>query len=320
MHTYIAKRILIAIPTLIGITLLIFFAMRILPGDPIAIVTDPSTGAQQRLSDEEVAKMRASLGLNDPYYVQYARWMGDVLRGDFGQSFWRGEPIRELIVRRGQISAEITILAVVWSWIIGVPFGILSATHRNSWLDGLSRGVTTLFQAVPSYWLGLVIVLVGIVWFSWRPPLSIVYFQDDPGRNLQMVLGPTFALGLGFAAVIARLTRSAILEALHQDYARTARAKGLRERMVIYKHVLRNALLPIVTLTGLQFGALLGGSPATERAFGFPGLGLALVQAIGERDWMIIQNLVLIYGVIYVVMNLVVDLSYSWLDPRVRLQ
>jgi len=320
MHTYIAKRILIAIPTLIGITLLIFFAMRILPGDPIAIVTDPSTGAQQRLSDEEVAKMRASLGLNDPYYVQYARWMGDVLRGDFGQSFWRGEPIRELIVRRGQISAEITVLAVVWSWIIGVPFGILSATHRNSWLDGLSRGVTTLFQAVPSYWLGLVIVLVGIVWFSWRPPLSIVYFQDDPGRNLQMVLGPTFALGLGFAAVIARLTRSAILEALHQDYARTARAKGLRERMVIYKHVLRNALLPIVTLTGLQFGALLGGSPATERAFGFPGLGLALVQAIGERDWMIIQNLVLIYGVIYVVMNLVVDLSYSWLDPRVRLQ
>ncbi len=320
MHTYVAKRILIAIPTLIGITLLIFFAMRILPGDPIAIVTDPSTGVQQRLSDEEVAKMRASLGLNDPYYVQYARWMGDVLRGDFGQSFWRGEPIRELIVRRGQISAEITILAVVWSWIIGVPFGILSATHRNSWLDGLSRGVTTLFQAVPSYWLGLVIVLVGIVWFSWRPPLSIVYFQDDPGRNLQMVLGPTFALGLGFAAVIARLTRSAILEALHQDYARTARAKGLRERMVIYKHVLRNALLPIVTLTGLQFGALLGGSPATERAFGFPGLGLALVQAIGERDWMIIQNLVLIYGVIYVVMNLVVDLSYSWLDPRVRLQ
>jgi peptide/nickel transport system permease protein len=320
MHTYIAKRLLIAIPTLIGITLLIFFAMRILPGDPIAIVTDPSTGAQQRLSDEEVAKMRASLGLNDPYYVQYARWMGDVLRGDFGQSFWRGEPIRELIVRRGQISAEITVLAVVWSWIIGVPFGILSATHRNSWLDGLSRGVTTLFQAVPSYWLGLVIVLVGIVWFSWRPPLSIVYFQDDPVRNLQMVLGPTFALGLGFAAVIARLTRSAILEALHQDYARTARAKGLRERMVIYKHVLRNALLPIVTLTGLQFGALLGGSPATERAFGFPGLGLALVQAIGERDWMIIQNLVLIYGVIYVVMNLVVDLSYSWLDPRVRLQ
>jgi peptide/nickel transport system permease protein len=320
MHTYIAKRLLIAIPTLIGITLLIFFAMRILPGDPIAIVTDPSTGAQQRLSDEEVAKLRASLGLNDPYYVQYARWMGDVLRGDFGQSFWRGEPIRELIVRRGQISAEITVLAVVWSWIIGVPFGILSATHRNSWLDGLSRGVTTLFQAVPSYWLGLVIVLVGIVWFSWRPPLSIVYFQDDPVRNLQMVLGPTFALGLGFAAVIARLTRSAILEALHQDYARTARAKGLRERMVIYKHVLRNALLPIVTLTGLQFGALLGGSPATERAFGFPGLGLALVQAIGERDWMIIQNLVLIYGVIYVVMNLVVDLSYSWLDPRVRLQ
>src|SRR5579884_2339520 len=320
MHTYILKRVLIAIPTLFGITVLIFFAMRILPGDPLAIVTDPTTGAQTKLSDEDVAKLRGSLGLNDPYYVQYAHWMGDVLRGDMGQSFWRGEPIRDLIVRRGQISAQIAIMAVVFSWLIGVPLGILSATNRNNRLDVVARSFVTLFQAVPSYWVGLVLVLVGIIWFSWRPPLSIVYFQDDPGRNLQMVLGPTFALGLGFAAVIARLTRSAILEALHQDYARTARAKGLRERMVIYKHVLRNALLPIVTLTGLQFGALLGGSPATERAFGFPGLGLALVQAIGERDWMIIQNLVLIYGVIYVVMNLVVDLSYSWLDPRVRLQ
>ena len=320
MHTYILKRVLIAIPTLFGITVLIFFAMRILPGDPLAIVTDPTTGAQTKLSDEDVAKLRGSLGLNDPYYVQYAHWMGDVLRGDMGQSFWRGEPIRDLIVRRGQISAQIAIMAVVFSWLIGVPLGILSATNRNNRLDVVARSFVTLFQAVPSYWVGLVLVLVGIIWFSWRPPLSIVYFQDDPVRNLQMVLGPTFALGLGFAAVIARLTRSAILEALHQDYARTARAKGLRERMVIYKHVLRNALLPIVTLTGLQFGALLGGSPATERAFGFPGLGLALVQAIGERDWMIIQNLVLIYGVIYVVMNLVVDLSYSWLDPRVRLQ
>ena len=320
MHTYILKRILIAIPTLVGITMLIFFAIRILPGDPLAIVTDATTGVQTRLSDEDITKLRNSLGLNDPYYVQYGRWIGDVLRGDFGESFWRGEPIRELIIRRGQISAQITVMAVVWSWIVGVPLGILSATQRNSRLDGLSRGVTTFFQAVPSYWVGLIVVLVGIVWFSWRPPLSIVYFQDDPVRNLQMTLGPTFALGLGFAAVVARLTRSAILEALHQDYARTARAKGLRERVVVYKHVFRNALLPIVTLTGLQFGALLGGSPATERAFGFPGLGLALVQAIGERDWMIIQNLVLIYGLIYVVMNLIVDLSYSWLDPRIRLQ
>jgi peptide/nickel transport system permease protein len=319
MHTYVLKRILIALPTLFGITVIIFLAMRVLPGDPLAVITDPSTGVQQRLSDEDIAKLRGSLGLNDPYYVQYGRWMGDVFRGDFGSSFWRGEPIRELIVRRGQISLQIAVMAVCFAWLIGVPLGVLSATHRNSWVDLVSRGISTLFQAVPSYWLGLVIVLLGVIWFSWRPPLSIAYFQDDPARNLQMTLGPTFALGIGLSAVIARLTRSAILEALYQDYARTARAKGLRERLVIYKHVLRNAMLPVVTLTGLAFGGLLGGSVATERAFGFPGLGLAFVQAIGERDWMIIQNLVLIYGVIYVVVNLLVDLSYAWLDPRIRL-
>jgi peptide/nickel transport system permease protein len=246
--------------------------------------------------------------------------MGDVLRGDFGTSFWRGEPIREMIVRRGQISLQIAVMAVGLAWVVGVPLGILSATHRNTWVDLFARGTSTLFQAIPGYWLGLVIVLLGVLWFSWRPPLSIVYFQDDPLRNLQMTLGPSSVLGLGLSAIIARLTRSAILEALYQDYARTARAKGLRERLVIYKHVLRNAMLPVVTLTGLAFGGLLGGSVATERAFGFPGLGLAFVQAIGERDWMIIQNLVLIYGLIYVVVNLLVDLSYAWLDPRIRLQ
>jgi peptide/nickel transport system permease protein len=295
--------------------------MRILPGDPLATVTDATTGTQQRLTDEEIAKLRNSLGLNDPYYVQYGRWMWDVLRGDFGSSFWRGEPIRELFLRRGPISLQVAIMAVAFSWLVGVPLGVISATHRNGFLDLISRGLTTIFLAVPAFWIGLVIVLIGVLVFTWRPPLSIVYLQDDPVRNLQMTLGPAFALGLGISAGMARLTRSAILEALHQDYARTARAKGLRERAVVYlvyRHVLRNALLPVVTLSGLAFGGLLGGSVATERAFGFPGLGNALVQAIGERDWMIIQNLVLIYGVIAVVMNLLVDLAYAVLDPRIR--
>jgi peptide/nickel transport system permease protein len=318
MYTYLVNRVLIAIPTLIGITIIIFFAMRILPGDPLAIIQDQSTGSVTKLTDEELTKLRDSLGLNDPYYVQYGRWMADVLRGDFGSSFWRGEPIRELFVRRGPISLQIALMAVVFSWVVGVPLGILSATKRNTGFDLFSRGLTAFFLAVPAYWIGLVIVLVGVLVFTWRPPLSIAYLTQDPSRNLQMTLGPAFALGIGLSAVIARLTRSSILDALYQDYARTARAKGLRERMVIWRHVLRNALLPVVTLTGLQFGALLGGSVATERAFGFPGLGMALVQALGERDWMIIQNLVLLYGVIYTVVNLVIDLSYAWLDPRIR--
>jgi peptide/nickel transport system permease protein len=320
VHTYVVNRLLIAVPTLIGISLLIFLAMRILPGDPLALIQDQSTGTVQRLSPEELNRVRESLGLNDPYHVQYLRWVGDVLRGDFGRSFWRDEPIRDLILRRAPISLQIAVMAVALSWVVGVPLGVLSATRRNALLDYLSRGMTTFFLAVPSFWIGLVIVLVGVLVFTWRPPLTIVYFWDDPGRNLQMTLGPAFALGIGLAAVMARLTRSAVLEALHQDYARTARAKGLRERVVVWRHILRNALLPVVTLSGLAFGGLLGGSVATERAFGFPGLGLALVQALGERDWVMIQNLVLLYGLIYTIVNLLVDLSYAWLDPRIRLR
>jgi peptide/nickel transport system permease protein len=199
-----------------------------------------------------------------------------------------------------------------------VPLGVLSAVNRNGPLDWLSRGITTLFIAVPAFWIGLVIVLVGVLVFTWRPPLTIVYLQDDPLRNLQMTIGPSFALGIGLAAGMARLTRSTVLEALYQDYARTARAKGLRERVVVWHHVLRNALLPLITVTGLTFGGLLGGAVTTERAFGFPGLGAALVQALGERDWVMIQGLVLIYGLIVAVVNLLVDLSYAWLDPRIR--
>ncbi|MBM4419884.1 MAG: ABC transporter permease [Chloroflexi bacterium] len=320
MTSYIVNRCLIAFPTLFGISLIIFFAMRILPGDPLAIIENASSGSVTILNDAELKAARDSLGLNDPYYVQYLRWVGDVLRGDLGSSFWRGEPIRELIFRRGPISIQIAVMAVFVSWVIGVPLGVISATNRNSVIDYLSRALTMFFLAVPAFWIGLVVVLVGVLVFTWRPPLSIVYFQDDPVRNLQMTLGPALALGIGLAAAMARLTRSAILDALYQDYARTARAKGLRERVVVWRHVLRNALLPVITLSGLSFGALLGGSVATERAFGFPGLGLALVQALGERDWVIIQNLVLMYGVIYTVVNLLVDLSYAWLDPRIRYQ
>ncbi|TAK20379.1 MAG: ABC transporter permease [Chloroflexota bacterium] len=320
MLTYTLNRLFIAIPTIIGITLVIFIAMRIIPGDPLAIIENQATGTSTVLTPEELVKVRDSLGLNDPYHVQYFRWVGDVLKGDLGRSFWRDEPIRDTILRRAPISMEIAVMAIALSWIIGVPLGVISATNRNTATDYISRGLTTFFLAVPAFWIGLVIVLFGVLWFSWRPPLSIVYPWDDLGRNLQMTVGPAGVLGIGLAAVMARLTRSAVLEALYQDYARTARAKGLRERVVVWRHILRNALLPVVTLSGLSLGGLLGGSVATERAFGFPGMGLALVQALGERDWVMIQNLVLIYGVIYTVVNLLVDLSYAMLDPRIRYQ
>jgi peptide/nickel transport system permease protein len=191
---------------------------------------------------------------------------------------------------------------------------------RRSASDYLTRLVTTVFMAVPSFWVGLVIVLVGVLAFTWRPPLTIVYFWDDPWRNLQLTLGPAIAIGLGLGAVMARITRSSVLEVLGEDYVRTARSKGQREWQIVGRHVLRNALLPIITISGLALGGLLGGSVAVERAFGVPGLGTALVQALTERDWTMIQNLVLLYGVIFIAINLLVDLSYSLFDPRIRYQ
>src|SRR5580765_6304467 len=303
MRKYLAQRLLIAIPTIFGVTLLIFVAMRVLPGDPLSAISGEGGGTYV-LSQEQLQAARASLGLDRPYVVQYLDWIKDVLRGDLGKSFWRGEPIRELIVRRAPISGQIALMAIILSWVIGLPVGVVGALWRNSWTDYASRFVVTFFMAIPSFWVGLM----------------IVYLWDDPIRNLQMTAGPALVLGVALAAMMARITRSSVLEVLGEDYVRTARAKGLRERIVVWRHALVNAMLPILTVTGTALGALLGGSVAVERAFSVPGLGLALVFAVAERDWMLIQNLVLLYGVIFVLINLVVDVSYGWFDPRIRYQ
>lgn len=317
MTKYLLNRLLIAIPTLIGITILIFLAMRVLPGDPLSIILSESTGSYV-LSDEELAAVRASLGLDQPLYVQYLDWMGEVLRGDLGSSFWTKEPISALILRRGPITMQIALMAVLFSWLIGVPIGMLSAMWRNSLFDYISRLGITVFIAVPSFWIGLLIILFTVLVFTWRPPLTIVQVWEDPVTNLSMTLLPAFALGLGLAAGQARMTRSSALEVLYEDYVRTARAKGLGNQAVIWRHAFRNAVLPVITTSGLALGGLLGGAVSVERAFGVPGLGTLLVQALADRDWMMIQNLVLLYGVIFAVINLLVDLSYAWFDPRIR--
>lgn len=317
MTKYIINRLLIAVPTLIGITILIFLAMRVLPGDPLAIIMSESSGSYV-LNDEEVAAARASLGLDKPLYQQYLEWMGQVVRGDLGSSFWTKEPISALILRRGPITMQIAIMAILFSWLVGVPLGMLSAMWRNSLFDYLSRLGITLFIAVPSFWVGLLIILFTVLVFTWRPPLSIVQLWEDPVANLSMTVLPAFALGLGLAAGQARMTRSSALEVLYEDYVRTARAKGLGDKLIVWRHVFRNALLPVITTSGLALGGLLGGAVSVERAFGVPGLGTLLVQALNDRDWMMIQNLVLLYGVIFAVINLLVDLSYAWFDPRIR--
>ena len=316
MHTYLLRRVLASVPTLFGVTVLIFIAMRVIPGDPIALITGEG-GLNYALTQEEINTVRHSLGLDRPYHEQYLSWMGDVLSGELGRSFWRQEPIRDQIVRRAPITAEIALLAIVISWIVGLPVGILSAVRRNAWPDYVSRVFVIFFVAVPAFWVALLIVLAEVLIFNWRASLTIIYFWEDPWRNLQITLGPAVVLGFGVAALTARMTRSATLEILHEDYVRTARAKGLRERLVILRHVLRNALLPVVTISGLALGGLLGGSVAVERAFGVPGLGALLVMGFGERDWMMIQNLVLLYGVVFTVINLLIDLAYAFLDPRI---
>jgi len=316
VQTYLLRRALASVPTLFGVTVLIFIAMRVIPGDPIALITGAS-GMNYALTAAEITAVRHSLGLDRPYHEQYLSWMGDVLSGELGRSFWRQEPIRDQILRRAPITAEIAIMAIVISWIIGLPVGILSAVRRNAWPDYVSRVFVIFFVAVPAFWLGLLLVLAEVLIFNWRASLTIIYLWEDPWRNLQITLGPAIVLGFGVAALTARMTRSATLEILHEDYVRTARAKGLREKLVISRHVLRNALLPVVTISGLALGGLLGGSVAVERAFGVPGLGALLVMGFGERDWMMIQNLVLLYGVVFTMINLLIDLTYAFLDPRI---
>ena len=317
MSQYILRRLLLAVPTLFGVTVLIFIAMRVIPGDPLAHIYSEAGGIYI-LTDYELKEARASLGMDRPLSIQYLSWIGDVARGDMGKSFWTDTPIRRVIERRGPITLQIAIMSVVFSWIVGLPIGMIGAMWRNSLRDYTSRFIVTLFLAIPSFWLGLVVILVAVFYFSWRPPLEIVYIWDDPVANMSLTVGPALAMGLGLAALIARMSRATLLEVFREDYVRTARAKGLGERAVVWRHVLRNALLPVITVSGIQLASLIGGSVAVERAFGVPGLGKALVQAITERDWMIIQNLVLMYGVFFVFINLFIDLLYGWIEPRIR--
>ena len=319
MQTYILRRLALAVPTVFGVTILIFVAMRLLPGDPLEQIFGENTGIYV-LSEKELAAARASLGLDKPLAIQYVTWIADVARGDMGSSFWTDQPISATILRRGPLTMQIGIAAVLVSWIVGLPIGILSAAWRNSPIDYVARFFITLFMAVPSFWLGMTFILITVIFFSWKPPITVYNIWDDPIKNLQIMAGPSLALGIGMGAFIARMARTQLLEVFREDYVRTARAKGLGERVVMWRHVVRNALLPVITLSGLQFAFLLGGSVAVERAFSVPGLGTALVGGIEERDWMIIQNLVLLYAVVFVVINLIVDLAYGVIDPRIRYQ
>jgi peptide/nickel transport system permease protein len=316
VRKYLARRAIYAAVTLLGVSLSIFAILRVLPGDPLVAILGVEGHAQMKPADRE--RIMADLGLSDPLVVQYVRWLGDIGAGRLGKSFFRGDTVAELIQHRGPISAEIGVLALIVSWLIGLPVGILSAFKPNSLPDGLARALSVLFIAIPGFWLGILIVLALLFWFGYKAPIIIVHLWQSPWQNLQIVAGPAVVLGLAQGAYIARMSRSCLLEVVGEDFVRTARAKGVREWVVVMRHALPNALLPVITISGVLLGFVLGGSVAVEQAFGVPGLGRARVTAVIERDIIVVQNLVLFYAVIFVAVNVLVDLSYAWLDPRIR--
>jgi peptide/nickel transport system permease protein len=316
MQKYLARRALFALGTFIGVSVIIFVVLRVIPGDPLVAILGVEGHAQMKPEDR--VRIMADLGLSAPLPVQYGRWLVDIGAGRLGKSFFRGDTVADLILHRGPLSAEIALLSFIISWIVGLPVGILSAFKPNSLPDSLARALSVLFIAIPGFWLGMLVVLALLFWFGYKAPILVVHFWQDPWQNLQIVIGPAMVLGLAQGAYIARMSRSCLLEVIGEDFVRTARAKGLRERLVVLRHALPNALLPVVTISGVLLGFVLGGSVAVEQAFGVPGLGRALVVAVIERDIIVVQNLVLLYAVIFVAVNVLVDLSYAWLDPRIR--
>jgi len=301
LYSYIARRLAFGALTVIGVSIMVFVVMRILPGDPLVAIFGPE--GMTKLTEEQRASYMSELGLSDPLWVQYLRWVKDILRGNFGQSFFRSESVADMILRRGPLTAEIALISVVLSWLVGIPVAIISALKPNTVIDSVVRFVSILFIAVPGFWVGMLIVLALLFWFGYRAPMAGVGFFTDPVGNLQLVIGPAVVLGLGQAA-----------------YMRTARAKGLNNRWVIALHALPNALLPVITLSGVLLGLVLAGSIPVERAFGTPGLGYSMFQAVSERDVFVMQNLVFLYSVVFVMLNILVDLAIALLDPRIRLR
>lgn len=318
MYSYIVRRLAFGLVTVFVVSVMVFVILRILPGDPLVAIFGME--GFTKLSAADRASYMTQLGLSDPLWLQYLHWARDIVSGNLGHSFFRAESVGDMIARRGPLTAEIALLSVVLSWIVGVPVAIVSALKPNSIADNVSRFLSIFFLAVPGFWLGMLIVLFLLFGFGYKAPLAGASLFTDPVANLQIIVGPAIVLGLGQAAYIARMARSSLLEVVREDYVRTARAKGLSRRPVISRHALPNALLPVITLSGILLGFVLAGSIPVERAFGTPGLGYSMFTAVYERDVFVMQNLVFLYSIIFVVLNILVDLTIAWLDPRIRYQ
>src|SRR3972149_5423352 len=313
MRDYIIRRVLLMFPTLIGVTLAVFMLMHLAPGDVVMAKL-----VEDYVPQEYIDRMRAELGLDKPLHEQYLFWVSNVVRGELGTSLWSGTPVRDELAKRIPVSAELAALAMFVSVSIALPVGVLSAIRQDTGADYVGRFLSIGALSAPNFWLGTLILVLPAIWFGWAPPVRFVPLFQDPWTNLQQMLPAAVAMGAHSSAVVMRMSRSTLLEVLRQDYIRTAWAKGLSERVVIIRHALKNALIPVVTIWGTQLSHLLGGAVVMETIFSLPGVGLAVFQAIEHRDFVQLQGTVLFIAGVFVVMNLLVDLAYSWLDPRIR--
>jgi peptide/nickel transport system permease protein len=301
---YVLRRLVLAVPTLLGVTVVVFALIRVIPGDPARLVL----GLQA--SEAEVQRLRSELGLDRPLPVQYARFLARLIRGDLGRSIATGEPVAREIASRFGPTLQLAVASTVLATLAGVSAGVLSATRVYSWVDYVAMGVALFGVSLPVFWLGLMLILLFAVHLRWLP-------AGGYGTLAHLVL-PTVTLAAFSVAIVARMTRSSMLEVLHQDYVRTAWAKGLTARAVVLHHALRNALIPVITVIGLQFGALLGGAILTETVFAWPGMGRLLVGAIVARDYPVVQGVVLVFAGLFTLVNLAVDLLYAYVDPRIH--
>ncbi len=315
MLRYILHRVLLMIPTLLGVAILVFLMLRAMPGDVVEVMFR-SEGANVPPEVIEAEKQR--LGLDQPVPVQFAKWLGGVLQGDLGYSMWTGKPITQEIGIRLELSLQVAVMATLLALLIALPLGTLSAVFRDTWIDQVIRVVSISGLAVPSFWLGMIIILLLLTLFQWNPPLIFTSFFDDPKANLSQLIWPALAVGYRYSAVVTRMMRSTLLEVLQEDYIRTARAKGVSERLVVVRHAMKNAMLPVITVTGLEFAFLIGGLVVTEQVFNLNGIGKLFVESVSRADNTMLQALVLLVSVSYIAINLVVDLLYAVLDPRVR--
>jgi len=315
MRQYILKRLLLMIPTLFGVAVLVFLMLRVAPGD---IVELKYAGTGAFAPKEAIERERAQLGLDKPLWRQFASWIWGIGRFDFGNSMWTGRPITQEIAIRLELSLELAVMATLVAIFLSIPLGALAALKQDTWVDYLVRIFSIAGLAIPSFWLGIIIILGFLIFFKWLPPLTFTSFWVDPKANLMQLIWPALAVGYRYSAVATRMTRSAVLEVLREDYIRTARAKGLWEKVILVRHALKNALLPVITVIGLEFAFLIGGLVVTEQVFNLNGIGMLFVESITRRDYTMTQALVLLVSFVFIFVNFVVDLIYAWLDPRIR--